>query len=406
MYIFNFFKSKLAVILVLFALLTACNVQEFYVNTTKLTSEDYYNPQAFVYYLPASEVVVDIEAVKVVENKGPYADYAKEFLGDLANLITENKTYWKLSNIKIGTTPVRDTNSIWKVVSTGDLPYYLQLTPEGFPVSINSDLEYDNHGFLTQSYLDRSKKTDSTETLLIVDQGYKEVYDTIFKVETYDTIQRTVPIIEKRLIKKSRRDQARELADKIFTLRDDREALLVGEGDSEYLPDGDALRIMLEGIDKLEKEYLAQFIGRVDQTIYHYRFRFTPQPTNDVIQKIIFRFSPKYGVLPADDLRGDPVILEIQSFNTTEKIAGFYSQMPAAIDIVSGDNVLSNGFVYRIPEKVRVQVKQDGKVLAEREVLMAQFGTYGFLPAKIFNSSMRVEFYPDLGAIKSIEADK
>ncbi len=395
---------RLTYILLFITIISGCRTESF-IRSERISQVKNYNPGAFVYYLPATKIIVEVEAVKVVENKGIYADYAKEFLGNLGNIITENRTYWELSNIKISSVPVRDTNNIWTFTSSEPQHYSFQLTPEGFPVALGKNIEFKHWQTGTQSYLWQNRRTDSSETLLVIDQGYKEVYDTIFKIEKYDTIQRTVPIIERRFIKKSTREQARELADKIFLLRDDREALLVGEGDSEYLPDGEALKIMLKGLDKLEKEYLAQFIGRTDKTIFHYRFEIIPEHTNDIIQQVLFRFSPEKGILPPSALKGEPVIFEMKSSFSTKPIANFNQNQRILRRV---DNVKDNrrGLAYRIPEKVTVQVKKNNKILAEKQMLVSQFGTISFLPVKLFESKkLKIEFYPEYGSIKSIETE-
>ncbi len=395
--------KKLSFFAIIALLLASCATNKnIFIQTTKLDQTNGFSNNYFTYYLPKTQIIINIQATKIVENKGPFADYAREFLGNLNNIITKNRTYWQISDIKISSRPIRDTNNIYVVRSSVVNAYNLQLTKQGFPIALNKNINYTSITPETQSFTKLNRKTDSSETLLVIDQGYKEVYDTIFKTQTYDTIQRTIPIIEKRFIKKSIREQARDLANKIFELRDDREALLIGEGDSDQLPDGQALKEMLGGIDKLEKQYLAQFIGRTDKTIFHYKFAYTPEPTNNVIQTIIFRFSPKLGLLPAEDLRGQPVILELISHQTVDKIRSF-TQKQDILKLLQKNPPKNSGLAYRIPELVTVRLIYNGKVLAKKDLFIAQFGVVSHLPAQIFkNPDLKIEFYPNLGAIKSI----
>ncbi len=395
--------NKTAFFIILTLLLTSCATKkQIFIQTQRLNQVQEFSNNYFSYFLPKTQIIIDLQVTKTVENKGPYADYAQDFLGNLANIIKKNRTYWQITDIKISSRPIRDTNNIWVVKSSFINAYNFQLTPQGFPVALNKTANYKPAVQQTQSFTLLNKKTDSSETLLIIDQGYKEVYDTIFKTQTYDTIQRTIPIIKKQLIKKSIREQARDLADKIFELRDYRESLLIG--DNDQLPDGQALRQMLAGIARLEKQYLAQFIGRTDKTIFHYKFAFTPEPTNNVVQTILFRFSPKLGLLPANDLNGQPVILEIQSHQTVDKIKSF-SQKQNIIKILMKNPPQNSGLAYRIPELVTIKLIYNGQILAKTQLLVAQFGIVQHLPAQIFkNPNLKIEFYPDLGSIKSISS--
>ena len=395
-------KKLIALIILIIALAGCATNKKVLIQTRRLNQINRFSNNYLIYYLPKTQIIIKLQATKIVENKGPYADYAQEFLGNLTNIITKNRTYWQISDIQISTVPIRDTNNIWAVNSSMINAYNFQLTPQGFPVALNKNIKYTPVQTDTQSFTKLNKRTDSSETLLIIDQGYKEVYDTIFKTQTYDTIQRTIPIIKKQLIKKSIREQARDLADKIFELRDYRESLLIG--DNDQLPDGQALRQMLAGIARLEKQYLAQFIGRTDKTIFHYKFAFTPEPTNNVVQTILFRFSPKLGLLPANDLNGQPVILEIQSHQTVDKIKSF-SQKQNIIKILMKNPPQNSGLAYRIPELVTIKLIYNGQILAKTQLLVAQFGIVQHLPAQIFkNPNLKIEFYPDLGSIKSISS--
>ncbi len=394
--------KKILYIIAISILLSSCYTQKIVFKTRNIENIKDYSPDYFVYYLPKTQLIINLQATQIVENKGPYADYAQEFLGNLTNIIKQNRTYWQLGNIQITTKPIRDTNNIWVVNSNIVNAFNFQLTRQGFPVAINQFVKFKQQEEQIQNFSNQNiKKTDSLG-LTVIDQGFKEVYDTIFKTEQYDTIQRTIPIIEKKLIKKSVREQARDLANKIFELKDNKEALLIGEGDSDYLPDGQALKEMLEGIDKLEKQYLAQFIGRRDKTIFHYKFTYVPNPTNDIVQKIICRFSPKLGILPAGDLRGDPVIIEIVSHKTTGKISNFVTEQNL-LQRITGAKSQNQGIAYRIPEMVTVKIKLNNTLLAEKNMLIAQFGTVAHLPVSIFkNKTTKILFDPKLGSIISI----
>ncbi len=362
-----------------------------------------YIPQSLTYYLPKTKLIIELQLTKISEHKGPFADYTDELVGNVQNIIRQDRTYWQITDIKIRTAPIRDTNNIWLITGQQPWIYMLQLTPEGFPISLNlsGKNNYTPH-WEEEKLVEQPTYKTVTQTVTTIDRGYKEVYDTIFQIQRIDTIQRIVPIIQKKVIKKSTREQAQEIANKIFTLRDDREALLVGEGDSEYLPDGQALTVMLKGIDQLEQQYLSLFTGRIDKTSYHYKYQTVPDIKNSITKTIIFRFSPKYGLLPITDMRGKPVYLEIETLGTTNPIKNFIhdQDLLRRIEKLPDNN---HGLAYRIPEIAIVRIKLDNKLLAKKQILLPQAGTVARLPLQLIKyQGIQIEFDPYTGAIRSI----
>ncbi len=387
---------------VFFILLTSCS-HKLDIAVVNIHKVHTYIPRSIAYYLPKTKISIELQLTKVSEQKGPYADYTEEFLGSIDNVITQDRTYWEISDVKINTTPVRDTNNLWLI--TGTLPwiYNIHLTPEGFLASVNTNPHSSyKPSWQEEKFVEQNKYNTITQNITTVDRGYKEVYDTIFKVQELDTIQRVIPVIKKRVIRKSTREQAQEIANEIFTLRDDREALLVGEGDSEYLPDGQALKEMLEGIDRQEQQYLSLFVGRVDKTSYHYKYVTIPEPKNNLTKQIIFRFSPQYGLLPIKDMRGKPIYLEIETPGTTNPLKNFIKNQDLLrrIEKLPDGN---KGLAYRIPEIAIVRIKLGNKLLAQKQILLPQAGTIARLPIEILKyGQAQIQFDPTTGALISI----
>ncbi len=397
-------KLLIPIILILsIGLFTSCSRQLdlAVVNAHQVKS---YMPQYIAYYLPKTKLSLELQLTKISEQKGPYADYADEFLGSNENIIKHNHTYWQITDIKIKTTPIRDTNNLWFITGKTLQAYNVHITQDGFLASINKAPEQQySLSWQEEKFVEQSKYKSVTQNLTTVDRGYKEVYDTIFHVQEFDTTQRVVPVIKKRLIKKSPREQAQEIANEIFTLRDDRTALLEGEGDSDYLPDGQAIKVMISGLDKLEKQYLSLFVGRVDKTSYHYKYVTVPDIKNYLTKAMIFRFSPQYGLLPITDMRGKPIYLEIETFGTTKPLKNFIKSQ----DLLRRIEKLPyyKGIAYRVPEIAMVRILLDNKLLAQKQILLPQAGTIARLPIDIFRQkNIQVEFDPHTGAILSIDS--
>lgn len=100
---------------------------------------------------------------------------------------------------------------------------------------------------------------------------------------------------------------AKQLANDIFSLRRHRIDLITGEAGENVF--GAGLEVALKKIDELEQTYLELFFGK------HVSTRVTttlPVKLNaDKTSYIVARFSESGGLLPADDLSGDIVLLQI-----------------------------------------------------------------------------------------------
>ena len=400
-------KSKIYYFLLLILFSSSCS-NKLTLKVINIHSINEYLPNYIIYYLPKTKIIIELELSKITEQPGPYSLYTQEFLGNINNVITNKRTYWQISDIKINTQGIRDTNNLWVISSNNTHAYKIQLTPEGFIASFNTKKQKKYH-FLSkeEKFIEQTKFKSYPNNSLIIDRGYKEVYDTIIKIEKTDSLQRIVPIIKKRFVKKTTREQAKEIANEIFNIREDRAALLVGEGDSEYLPDGQALKIMLEGLDKLEEKYLSLFVGRVDKVLYHYKYQIVPDIKNKIYKTIIFRFSKENGLLPYTDMRGEAVYLIIKILQTTNPIIEFNNKQSFLERVSKKSKKTKNfGLAYRIPEIAIVQVKLGNRLLAQKYILLAQAGSVQRLPHKLFlKNNVQVIFNPYTGAIESIQSD-
>jgi len=61
-----------------------------------------------------------------------------------------------------------------------------------------------------------------------------------------------------------------------------------------------------------------------------------------------------------------------------------------------------NGLFYRIPEVVDARLIVNDKVLRQKKIQLAQFGSIHSLPIKYLDGNYTIELYPELGSLKSI----
>lgn len=101
---------------------------------------------------------------------------------------------------------------------------------------------------------------------------------------------------------------AREAARTVYALRKHRADILTGQTD--YAEIGGGTAALLEGIDRMEREYLALFFGTQVSDTLSAAYAVVPEKGRNTY--IICRFSDAAGLLPASDLGGQPVTLDVR----------------------------------------------------------------------------------------------
>jgi hypothetical protein len=356
-------KIKNAYILLPLMFLVACT-------TTKTISKADYTPvkdtssiQGILYNLPATAIKIKITAQKTVEKRGPYYRYSQRYL-NLADIITEDRTSWEITNAQISIKGVPAPGRLFKISTEG--------TPAGAAVCLTPD------GILKGLNL-----TEEKEKQITVNNKTIDINDISFD---------DIPFTEEQLIKTSSAATAEEVAAEIYRLRDSRRRLL--ESDMQKLPpDNGAYQRILAGIDRMEKQYLSLFKGRKETQTVEKTFTFIPDvaaPGN----KILFRFSKQKGFTDIVDMTGTPVYIEIE----TGSIGN--NSVPA----VSTDTKERYGLVYCRPAKVNVKIIDRTVLLNEKTVLIGQYGTLHQLPLSILDDpSTTLKLDPNTGALLEIK---
>lgn len=396
-------KNKLIfslAILFLFSCKTSISVIE----TCKSNEVNKIIPLGIVYNLPQTMVYVKLEVNKIIKTEGPYSEFTEKYLGSLNDVVDQTNTSWSISKINIFSSPITDSSNTFIVYNTKGISYLpIKLSRGGFLISYNSNgIEYNeaNDDYFGNN-LNSNTKENFSFSVVSSDKNYKIVYDTLYSEQIKDSVVHKIATLKPNIVQKSNEEQAKELADKINILRDDRAALLVGEGDNDNLPDGDALKLMLLEIDKLEASYLSMFVGKIDTIKYTYTFSYLPSK-NDINKNIVlFKFTKNSGVLPFDNIYGTPVSMQIFSDNYTNSINLFNAQQEKLIK--ENNKELNSGLFYRVPQKTKIIIKQKDQIIGQDDIYINQLGTVESLPKDLFgNEKLKIEFYPELGSIKSI----
>ncbi len=209
-----------------------------------------------------------------------------------------------------------------------------------------------------------------------------------------------MPTAKKNLIRKSLDEQAQELANQIFVLRDDRNALLKGESDGKSLPDGEALKYMVEQLNKLEESYMSMFIGKKIKIEKTYVFDFIP--TKGKLQEVLFKFSPEYGIVPKESTKGSPIYVEVNDLNDNAAINKYDANQKTARQR-SGASQSANGFAYLTNAYALVKILQNNNSLTEKTLNINQLGTVKYLSSELMqDGGFKLILYPQTGTIKSL----
>lgn len=354
------------------------------------------------YSLPRTALSVNVTVVNEICVKGPYADYARKYLGT-EDFINENSSKWSIDNIEISSFPVTDSSRTYVVEANFDSPAYaINLTPDGFLESVNKSSNY--QAVKTDSNGSEKKINNQTDPLssfrgLNINR-FETVFDTVLHVVNADSIFTAVPTSKKQTVRKTIDEQAQDLANQIYVLRDDRNALL--SGSNSNLPSGDALQIMLDKLDKLEESYMSMFSGSTIKQYRTYNFTYVPQNKTRAMD-ILCKFSAEYGVQSKSSLRGDPVFIEVVSLNDNVAQSQFDDNQEMLRRKYKDKSVDNHGFAYLTPARGQVKIIQNKNVLSDQILNLSQMGSVRYLPAFLLKEKdFKVEFYPQYGTLKSI----
>ncbi len=353
-------------------LLAGCSVVEYYQRGRALAESDQSPAKSLIYALPRTTITFDVTVKKTMFKHGPYYKYAEKYLG-ISDVSDEDWVEWTISDIKIRGEEEIDPEQYYLLESNGPMEVNaLALLKSGLILTPNPRT-YEEKPAIQSVIFEKPEQVFHTD--LSVKRNITFVYDTNYRFIETDTGFVQVPYLYEREVQLTLEEQAEEAANFIIKIRKRRFKLMSGQYD--VFPEGIALQYAVENLTVLEKEYVALFIGKYKDEDYHLSFRYTPDETPVDLPHLLFRFSSHSGVVPVNDLTGKPVMLEITQQGTT-KIIDNLTYTP----VVEGEEE-NKALFYRIPEVATIRVIDEQQVLAEKDLLIYQFGPTVRLPVNI-----------------------
>jgi len=315
---------------------------------------------ALVYYMPQTQLCFDIEYEEVILHKGPFADYAKQYLA-ATDIITEDARSFRLTGVRSRVKTVADFTRAYKVIAEPGLEMQLlALTPMGTLKGYNT------------------RVTDCAPN--------RKPNSPVQAVESQSPV---MPLLEEYIVGKSVAQQAQGAAKLIYRIRENRMYLLGGEVD--HAPaDGKAMELLLDEMNRQERELVNLFIGTREVIKHKKTLTYTPIKTEEVE---LCLFSEKEGVVSEG---GEPVMLQL--------IAHRQSRGTSHNEKKDKKAPQPSQIYYNLPGTANYKVVYLNETLIDRTAVVAQFGVSIPLVKELFTQKPLpvIQFDTESGNIKSI----
>ena len=327
-----------------------------------------------IYSLPRNVIKIQIEVLKRENFKGPFSEFAGKMLG-LTNVIIENSTSYKLGTVIMTSIAEVDPQQFYfveiddKVKDSRSL--MITMSEAGYIsgfADIGQNKKEVRTALVSGDFSNENLKPfrDLLKPVLI------EKVDTVIRRISIDTTTVEEKVLKRSISEKTPEQQAREAADLIYRIEDNKFSLITGYQEVNY--SRESLEFMIDQLNKMEKEYLAMFKGQTRESQQVYTYYVTPEPSTDGTLETICRFSKTKGISDKAGTSGESVSLVVTPLNQNKAIEDFVKQRDQVARKL-------HGFYYRVPEKTLTTLRVGGIPVAEQQMLISQLGIITFLPA-------------------------
>lgn len=287
--------------LTLLFLLTLCLCIQ---SPAQIVTEGQQIPQgAVVYSLPQTCIRINAQAQCTQFATGPYAKYARKFLG--IDAAQENSISYELSRIEIIPALEADPKQMYVATmsSKNTEPWFLQLTSQGLVMLA------DSYSGKQQSWRFPTQSQDPNVTDAGIIENIKQERTTLYRAQVDGKTVSQIPVQQSQLVEKTLEQRAEEAAQKIFQLRNQRLAIITGDTDATF--SGEAMQAAVEEMRRMEEEYMTLFVGAT--TVSTQSFTTDVVPEADKTKYVAFRLSDTEGLVPSTNVSGRPIVLDLSS---------------------------------------------------------------------------------------------
>lgn len=321
------------------------------------------DPEGYLTYsLPSTVISIDVEAVQEKFYAGPYAKYAEKYLGIKPRMKDENTV--QLTQVRM--TPLvepdqtrRYSVDVKKRVEEATL---MKLASGGFVTFADA-----KHGDQTVWRFPTEEKGDFSGKG--VSSNLTSGSTTLYRKDDRESAYNRIAVHQDMVIEKTLEQKAAETAAMILKLRKQRLQIVTGDTDATY--SGEAMGAAIEELTRLENEYMTLFTGYSEKQPQHMTFEVIPDPAKENQMYVAFRMSEAGGLVPADNLSGKPVVMEI--------VPQAFAQ-PEVKDEKKGKDV---GVYYRIPAACTVKLLDGMDLIFQTRMPIYQLGQESSLPVNM-----------------------
>ena len=324
---------------------------------------------AVSYWLPKTQLTVTVTAQKQTFKPGEFSRYAERYLR-LSDVRDKAEEVWSISDITISANGIPDKDNLYTIAfpAKGSRPYF-ELTNDGIIAAVNEHKK--------EQTTPKPQTPVAKETKKINPQEY---------------------MTEEILMAGSTAKMAELTAKEIYNIRESRNSITRAQ--SDYIPtDGESLKYMLESLTAQETALLTLFNGTSETQEVTFTINVTPDAA--VNKQILFRFSSKLGVLPTDNLAGEPVWIDI----TDRKMTDSYSVNLNKTKKTQTSKKDASFLYYRLPGRASVRIYNNRTSFLEQDIQIAQFGNIEVLSTTIMGkmADAKITFDTTTGAVLTIE---
>ena len=311
-----------------------------------------------IYSLPSTSIMLTVTAEKENFVAGPYAQFAQKYMGSEAR--TEDAVTYTLKSIDLAPYLEADPSTRIALNLSGKgtaAANFLQLCSQGLIVAS------DSYTGKPESWRFPSIANNDVFAGKDVEGNLTSATTTLYKtVNTAEGFQR-VAVSQSQVVEKSLEKKAQETANTIFDLRKSRMQIITGDADATY--SGEAMQAAISEITRLEQEYMSLFYGTSTTSVQTMNFDVVPKASTSNQMYVAFRISDTEGLLPANDVAGRPIVLEL-SFDKAPSVstAG-----------ISASRLTTGGTVYyRVPVIATARIMDGSQMLLQTRIPVYQFG--------------------------------
>lgn len=349
------------------------------------------------YYLPKNAYHVQLTLVRTQQFKGPFSDFAGEYLGINENTVKFDDVNYQIADADVNLITYPDPAEYYHIHLDDNRIVTLNVTEEGILAGINTQ----NINRINNPEI--KDHLPPKQNFVFTDLSVKPIVDITeevsYEYKKIDSALVRVPVEKEVTEVKNFQEMAWSAAKFISTLRESRFRLLAGISETDHVPETVTGRT--EALDILEQRYLELFTGHTIHDTLVYNFVYEPDPhLAEDTQEILFYFSESNGIrIKSKGAEND----KLYGLGTPVYFRLVPEVLPERKNKSRFEQIEPMGLIYRSAARAQLEVKMKDRILVEGRFPVAQWGSRAFLPATLlYDTTHQLNFDPRTGQLLEI----